>query len=229
MNAPAWRPTAGTAARFYGCIALLLIWLMGLGGDEWLTRLFWDPATRTFPLRRDPTLDFWLHDAVKPPVVVLGITTLAMLVASFWKDSLRPYHKLLAYCVLSMALGAASISLIKSGSCQSCPYDLAEYGGKNAHIGLFDSVPLGAVFGKCWPGAHAATAFALFGYVFAARTLGRERLARGLLVFVIVFGAVLSLTQVARGAHFLSHQVWTAAIDWTIAAALHRLFWRGSD
>jgi|694.fasta_scaffold08853_15 membrane-associated PAP2 superfamily phosphatase len=226
MTTPAWRPGARLLVLSYLLLALILLWLQQLGGDEWLTALFWDPATRTFPLRRDPTLDFWLHDFPKPPVVALGIVTLGLLVGSFWKPALRERRKYLGYCVLTMALGAGLISLIKSGSCQSCPYDLIEYGGKNPHIRLFDAIPLGAVLGKCWPGAHAATAFSLFGYVLAVRTAGKARLAGWLLAFVIVFGIVLSLAQVARGAHFMSHQVWTAAIDWTVALVLHRLFWR---
>lgn len=225
MSPDSWRPGWRENALALAIFGLLLTWLMGLGGDEWLTRLFWDPVTRTFPLRRDPTLDFWLHDAVKPPVVILGVVTLGLFVASYWKSALRERRKYYGYCVLTMALGASLISLLKSGSCQSCPYDLAEYGGKNPHIGLFDAIPLGAALGKCWPGAHAATAYSLFGYVLAARTAGRVRLSRWLLAFVIAFGIALSLTQVARGAHFMSHQVWTAAIDWTVAVILHRLFW----
>lgn len=223
-NGTAWRPGALHVWLPYGLFAGLLVWLMGCGGDAWVTQHFWDAQSRTFPLRHDETLKFWLHTSVKPPVVALGICTLGALIASFWNAKLLPFHKLLAYCTLSLVLGSSTISLLKSGSCQSCPYDLLEYGGKNPHIGLLDAVPLGAVLGKCWPGAHAATAFALFGYYFAARTLGWHRAARAILIFVVCFGVVLSLTQVARGAHFLSHQVWTAAIDWTIALGLHRLF-----
>jgi len=226
MSTPVWRPGAKLLVLSYTALALILLLLQQFGGDEWLTALFWDPATRTFPLRRDPTLDFWLHDAVKPPVVALGIVTLGLFAASFWKPGLRERRKYYGYCALNMALAAGLISLIKSGSCQSCPYDLIEYGGRHPHIRLFDATPLGAVMGKCWPGAHAATAFSLLGYVLAVRTAGRARLAGWLAVFVIVFGVVLSLTQVARGAHFMSHQVWTATIDWTVALVLHRLFWR---
>jgi membrane-associated PAP2 superfamily phosphatase len=229
MNAgAAWRPGALHWCLPYAIFAALLVWLMGAGGDAWLTAQFWDPQTRSFPWRHDETLKLWLHTSVKPPVVALGIATLLALIASFGNNRLRPYHKLLAYCVLSMVLGSGVISLLKSGSCQSCPYDLLEYGGKNPHIGLFDAIPIGAVLGKCWPGAHAATAFSLFGYYFAARTLGWQRRAQAVLAFIVVFGLVLSLTQVARGAHFLSHQVWTAAIDWTIAIGLHRCFFRQS-
>ena len=58
---------------------------------------------------------------------------------------------------------------------------------------------------------------------FAARHLERRRLAIGLLWFVLAFGLVLTLVQVARGAHFFSHQVWTALICWYVSLLLYWL------
>jgi membrane-associated PAP2 superfamily phosphatase len=40
----------------------------------------------------------------------------------------------------------------------------------------------------------------------------------------MLFGLVLTMTQVARGAHFFSHQVWTALICWYASLAAYWLF-----
>jgi membrane-associated PAP2 superfamily phosphatase len=36
------------------------------------------------------------------------------------------------------------------------------------------------------------------------------------------------IAQQFRGAHFLSHDLWTAMICWTVAFGLYRVFQRGS-
>jgi membrane-associated PAP2 superfamily phosphatase len=41
------------------------------------------------------------------------------------------------------------------------------------------------------------------------------------LVFAILVGAVFSFGKEARGAHFLSHDLWSASIVWFVELALY--------
>jgi membrane-associated PAP2 superfamily phosphatase len=117
---------------------------------------------------------------------------------------------------LWLAVTLASLLLvpaIKRWSSTSCPWDLAEFGGTAAwvshwHWGVADG---GA--GRCFPSGHAVAAFAFLSQYFLWRQHDARR-ARGWLVVVLATGALFGLAQLARGAHYPSHTMWSAALCW---------------
>lgn len=223
MSRPAGRLRAGavTAADLYlPAIAggLLLVPLLGFDLDVGLSALFHVPGAG-FPLQHDWLLETALHDRVK--TLARGLVALLALaaLASLGLERLRPLRRPLWYVAIAVPLAAAAVTAAKHASLQTCPAGLAMFGGLEPYFHLFQPAPPGAHSGKCWPGGHAASAFAFFPLVFAARWLGRRRLARGLFWLVMLGGLVLTLVQVARGMHFFSHQVWTALICWYVSLA----------
>ena len=76
--------------------------------------------------------------------------------------------------------------------------------------------------GHCFPSGHAVSAFAFVALFFLWRP-HRPRLAWALLGAVLAFGAVSGLTQLVRGAHFLSHSLWSAWLCAAIAVAARPL------
>lgn len=110
------------------------------------------------------------------------------------------------------------IPAVKAGSHTSCPWSLAEFGGGLAHyvphwdLGRFDGGP-----GGCFPSGHAATAFGFVAGWFALRR-SAPRAAAAWLAFTVLAGLAFSWVQVARGAHYASHCLWTAWICWAAAA-----------
>ena len=44
-----------------------------------------------------------------------------------------------------------------------------------------------------------------------------------MLATAITLGITLSVSRMLQGAHFLSHNLWTALIDWLVCATLYRL------
>ena len=76
--------------------------------------------------------------------------------------------------------------------------------------------------GQCWPGGHASSGFTLFALFFALYDI-RPRAARWALITAISLGSIFSLGRMLQGAHFLSHNVWTALIDWMVCALFYRL------
>lgn len=201
---------------------LMLVPLLGFGLDVSLSAFFYTPG-KGFTLWHDWLLEKVLHDWVKELtrviVLVLGLAAFA----SLRIERLHALRRPLWYVLIAALLAAAAVTAVKHTSLQSCPIGLTMFGGKESYFSLFDAVPPGARSGQCWPGGHAASAFALFPLFFAARHLERRRLAIGLLWFVLAFGLVLTLVQVARGAHFFSHQVWTALICWYVSLLLYWL------
>ena len=195
--------TVGTAVRPALLVAALaaaafLIWLVfeRAGLDRWITGLAYDPASRRFPLQHAWVLEKAGHDVLE------------WVMAAFWVVCLawRPLRRGAIY----MALAALSVWLLRHYSVHSCPWDLAEYGSPS--IGP----------GRCSPAAHPIVGFALFGVYFALRP-HHATAARVALAAAWFIGVAVGAAQIARGAHFASHVLWTAWVAWTVTLAADAL------
>ncbi|MDR0225367.1 MAG: phosphatase PAP2 family protein [Burkholderiaceae bacterium] len=116
--------------------------------------------------------------------------------------------------VSGILLSLAAISVLKYTSTTSCPWDLAEFGGVARYVshwsvGLIDGGP-----GRCFPAGHASTGFAFLAGYFALRHHA-PRAARLWLATALGAGLLMGLAQQMRGAHFMSHTLWTGWLCWT--------------
>lgn len=109
---------------------------------------------------------------------------------------------------LSAILVPAVISSLKQVSSSHCPWDLARYGGDQPYVRIFDTLPIGAIPGHCLPAGHASSALWLLS--LAVYWLpAQPRAARIAASVGITFGALLGFLQQLRGAHFLTHTLWS--------------------
>ncbi len=212
----------------------------GLRGDAWVAAvalialMAWEASGLDLPLARlygsaagFAWRDQWLtarllHDGVR----VVGWLFLALLVLSVWRPRLLvpelPRRERLLWIGTTL-LCIALIALIKRSSATSCPWSLAEFGGGAGRyvphwlLGIRDGGP-----GGCFPSGHASTAFSLLPGWFALRAYA-PRAARVFLAIVLAVGFALGWVQMMRGAHYLSHSLWTA---W-ICLAVSGLTWHG--
>ena len=114
-------------------------------------------------------------------------------------------------------LCVVAVPALKRLSSTSCPWDLAAFGGAAQHLSHWRwGVPDGGA-GHCFPSGHAVAAFAFIGQYFLWRDVNARR-ARIWLLTVLVTGAVFGLAQLARGAHFPSHTLWSAWFCWCLCA-----------
>lgn len=114
----------------------------------------------------------------------------------------------------------ASVSVIgalKFVSLTSCPWDLAEFGGVASHLSHWLAGSDGGS-GHCFPAGHASAGFAFVGGYFVL-CRHHARAARWWLGASLGAGLLLGLAQQVRGAHFMSHTLWTAWICWALAWA----------
>ena len=129
--------------------------------------------------------------------------------------------------VVSILLGLALVVAIKRTSSTSCPWDLAEFGGLAPYVSHWRFGLVDGGGAHCFPAGHASAGFAFVGGYFVLRDRA-PRAARIWLAAALTAGLVLGVSQQMRGAHFMSHTLWTAWLCWTVAWACHSLVttWR---
>ncbi len=216
MQTDRWRGAGWVAL---GLLALL--WWDWTGLDMWSAHAFGD--AQGFPARHNALLELVLHDGAK---LLAWLVALLLCLGVGWPfGPLRglPLARRLQLVVTAL-LAWASVALIKSHSHTSCPWDLQAFGGVARHVSHWSGwLQTDGGGGRCFPAGHATSGFAFVGGYFALRPQ-RPALARAWLWAALGAGLVLGIVQQMRGAHFMSHTLWTAWICWTVAWITDPLF-----
>jgi membrane-associated PAP2 superfamily phosphatase len=150
---------------------------------------------------------------------VLAIITWAM---SHFRERLTPHRAALGYFAACMVVVPLTVGLLKQVTNVDCPWDLQGFGGSLPVVHWFEARPSGLPHAACFPGAHSSSAFALFALFFLWQG-SRPHLAWVALAGTAALGALFSVAQQSRGAHFLSHDVASALIAWLMCYALVRV------
>jgi membrane-associated PAP2 superfamily phosphatase len=209
--------------------ALVLVALESTPIDSTISGWFFDPVTGGFPLRYNVAFEIATHQWAKLMVVLIGSAVIGAYFLSHIVPALATQRRLLLFLALALTLAPAAVVLLKAGSPRHCPYDLAEYGGYAAHVGLFDTVPSGQDPGHCFPGGHASGGFCLLAFYFAGVALRNRVVAMVGLWGGLAAGMLFGMARVAQGAHFLSHNLWSAVVCWLVALTLYVAIIGASD
>jgi len=173
--------------------------------------------------RHSSFLERFLHDRAKQAVIAIGVLAIAGFLLSLLPTPLRRWRRVLGYVVLAMGLSTSLVNPLKTLTGMHCPWSLKEFGGQEIHTALLaERAPPVLKAGRCWPGGHASAGFSLLALFFALRDR-RPRLARIALWTALGLGTLFSVGRVMQGAHFLSHNLWTLLLDWTICTLGYRL------
>ena len=197
---------------------VLFAWLASYSGlDRTVTELFYDKSLARFPAHDSYWLELLGHRVAKIAIWVVGLGTLTVAVATERIRQNPHERRAMGLAVLAMALGPMMVSVLKHTTSHHCPWDLRAYGGfaDFSH----DWFVASADAGRCFPSGHASAGFALISLYFLGHAINRPPFARVGLIAAIVVGTTLSAVRVVQGAHFVSHNLWAAAIDWFAAAS----------
>ncbi|ALN60241.1 transmembrane protein [Lysobacter enzymogenes] len=201
-------------------LAALSASTMGLGGDFWLADRFYALEGGRWALQNAYLTEQVIHRFGRDASTAAWLGAFAFWLYARSRPALAPWRRPLAYLLLATLLAVALASGLKSLTNMDCPWDLTRYGGEVPFFGLFDRRPSGLDRGVCFPAGHASGGYAWIAlYFFFLQARPRLRwagLATGLAV-----GLLFGFSQQLRGAHFLSHDVWTLAICWFVALALY--------
>jgi membrane-associated PAP2 superfamily phosphatase len=167
-----------------------------------------------FPLRDAWLLAYALHRAC---AWVSWTFLLFLYVGIFYPTGpLRPLELRARIQLVATPLAAAFVIwLLKHFSATSCPWDLGLYGGTAPYAWHWTARVDGGP-GHCFPAGHAAYGFAFIGGYFAFRNQ-RPRLASTWLASSLAVGFAIGIIQQLRGAHFMSHTLWTGLLCWMVA------------
>ena len=162
-----------------------------------------------------------LHKGGKWLSLAMGLAILLLLILSTMVTRLKEYRTPLLYLFSATLLSALLVATIKHLVSMECPWDLIRYGGDRGFIGLLDIRPPSVPASACFPAGHASAGYtwiALYFFFTAIRPHWRwAGLALG-----VGLGLTFGITQQFRGAHFLSHDLWTVMICWTVSFVLSR-------
>lgn len=217
---PADRPSLVLPAAVVAAL-VVLFGFRELGGeaiDFAVQSLFWDGTHWLVP--KDAG---WPHQlAYTGPKVLLYCfalwliwVLLAPASAPIWMGRRRA-----AYILASVAVTTILCTQLRDITQMATPRGLLMYGGRWEHLLLFESKPMGYP-SNAFPAGHASGGFGLLCLIFA---WPESHIRRRGLIIALLMGGWMGLYQIARGEHFLSHTLVTAALGWLVAAVFARVF-----
>ncbi len=192
--------------------------------DMAVARFFAGSGAEAFPARRSAWLDVFGHESARAIPVLIGVLAFALgLLGRRMSAAIGRHRWALILLGVSMLLGSLVVGAMKALTSQHCPVDIHEFGGLVPYA-VDRASPFWAaspsLAGRCLPSGHAAGGYALLALYFAGWTAGRPAWRWGGLAAGIVAGIAFSLVRMLQGAHFASATLWSAEVQWTVAALL---------
>jgi membrane-associated PAP2 superfamily phosphatase len=194
--------------EFCGIDKFLADYLYALEGGEWALRNTWFAESL-------------IHKAGRNFSLLLLLILLIAIGFSFTKSKVRVYRWQLIYLLIAAGGASLLVSAVKLVNHASCPWDFARYGGKTEYATVFAEFFKGSG-SDCFPAAHASAGYAWLALYFLGVYFKSNWRWAGV-AFALTLGAIFGITQQLRGAHFISHDLWTLGICWFFSLLCYRV------
>lgn len=230
-----WITRLWADAFFRQAVLLLLLFAPLPVLSEWsgldvaFSSAFYSAQSGAFPLGKAHWFGLIFHDGVRFALVMTIVLLLATLLLarvfpahiSRLLPSITRREHIVPYVLVAMLGGPVIVGLLKGMTSHVCPWSTDLFGGPVSYA-LVRHLPLFSLSspGHCFPSGHASAGFALFGFV----PLLREKVRWKAAAWIFIFGLLMSTAQIARGAHFLSHNLWSAWICWLVMIVAYVAF-----
>ncbi len=204
--------------------AIVIVWIGTYTDiDFTLARLMYDQSSRSFPWRHTWFAESFNHSFLRALSQVLAA---CLMLPMAW-DAVRPLKALpqwwrerLRVVALSALLVPLTISCLKYLSASHCPWDLIDFGGTERYVRLLQAVTPGAPAGHCMPAGHASSALWLMS-AMVFWLPHRPRTGAMVGASLLMVGFAVGWVQQMRGAHFLTHTLWSIWIASAIVGLLY--------
>jgi membrane-associated PAP2 superfamily phosphatase len=174
-------------------------------GDSWALKDHW-------------LLEYVIHLGGRLFIEIMYGTVAILFIATWFNKIVKPLRKGLLYLLVAVLLSSLIVAIVKSFTGVACPWRVERYGGW-ATMDFFVSN------GKCFPAGHAGGGYAWMALYFFCRVYFPRWRFLGLLLGLFL-GVVFGVAQQLRGAHFISHDIASLAICWSVAFILYSGMWR---
>lgn len=204
------------------CLTLLILF-PPQALDIAISGLFFDG--QGWPLKNDFFFNVVLYKSSKIIPIGAALASVYVLVKNLianrrglQPDSYWIYRPL--YIIIAMLACVLVVWWLKASTGVYCPWSVSYFSGDHA-LREPDMV-LGLSRRALLAFRSLRDRLLSFGTIFCIKRK-YPQLARKTLVAVLLLGTICSLTRIVQGAHFLSHTLATALIDWIICAGLYVL------
>jgi membrane-associated PAP2 superfamily phosphatase len=209
--------------RWLLAMAALMLAVFGATDvDRAIAGAFYDAAQRKFPLTDAWLLKSVLHDAARDASTLGWLAVLGASCMAFWSKRLsvlRLHRHELAFVAAALLTVASTVGALKHFSPHACPWDVTDFGGLAVYRPLLGVATAALPVPGCMPAAHPLVGYAWLCVGLVLYPASRAR-ARSAWLAAGTLGTVFGFVQMARGAHFLSHVLWSAWVTWALELAL---------
>ena len=209
---------------FVGSLAVLSEYS---GLDVLIESYFFNSQTGSWPYKSLFITNDILHIGGRDLIVLLAAFNIIAIIMSFFVKSMRPYRKHLLFVLIASATGLLIVNILKNTTHIYTPWSLKIFGGDKPFIRIFDAVPFASSVGHAFPGGHSSGGFAVISVYFVLLAMNNKCQYYGL-VIPLMLGICFSITQEIRGAHFLSHDLFSLVICWDSSLVWSIIFYPGS-
>ncbi len=185
---------------------------------SYIENIFFNKTTQQW-LIQDPK-NYFVFTYYTLPKIVLILMTFMTAFLNFNSGQQYNIRRTCAF-LFCMTFIPSVVSLLKHTSHIHCPYDLVDYGGTTPFRSLLDWNTYSSFYlqygnGNCFPGGHASGGYAFMSsYFVLPEKYKKIGIAIGLLM-----GTYMGAYQLLRGAHFMSHILFTLGFSIIVITGL---------
>lgn len=207
-------------------LLLISIYISAADLDRSIADYFYSIQGNSWAWKETWIAEDFFHKGGRSLSLLMAFALLLVVIMSRFSFWLSPHKTALLYLFVATAGSSLLISLLKSTLALSCPWEFDRYGGDLAYANVFEQLVLRNGEG-CFPAGHASAGYAwIAAYFFGVHYQSRWRWPG--LVIPLLVGVALGVVQQIRGAHFISHDLWSLAVCWFFSLVVFMAFFSSS-
>ncbi|HTZ39354.1 MAG TPA: phosphatase PAP2 family protein [Syntrophales bacterium] len=212
----------GMIGEFLGpllVVAAITVALGTAGADLAIEALFYSPGAGWLQGNGEPWASLYRYGNL--PAFALGAMGAIAFVLSFFSARHQRDRVASLFIVVFLALGPGLVvnTVVKEYWGRPRPADIVQFGGTEAYRPFWN--PGGQ--GRSFPSGHAAIGFFIMAPFFVLRHRA-PAWARRALVAGLFYGALMGLTRMIQGGHYLTDVIWAGCLIYLTGLFLYYLF-----
>lgn len=200
-------------------LILLSIFISTYNIDQIVADYFYALQGGSWAWKNSWLAEHFFHRGGRNLSIGLELVCVILLIITYCNKTYAQHRKSLLFLVIAVAGSSLIISLFKASLAVSCPWEFSRYGGNLHYHTVIEQIFLRNGSG-CFPAGQASAGYAWIAlYFFGCRYKSSLRWLG--LALAITTGIILGGAQQIRGAHFISHDLWTMGLCWFFALSVY--------